>query len=224
MKIGTKSVLFGAHCVLFHWIFVALGWYKLYGFRRVKIGERISFHRVSDPEALNLQPGTETVRMRRHVYASLFDPRLWIAFMIHDLGYWGKPNMDGEEGERHPEWACRKMNRWFGAPWGAFVLTHSRFYAKKMKLPISPLCYADKLAITLQPAWLYLPTVRATGEIREYLKMAEVNSQGKVSGKSEAKWYREMQAYVVKWVEEHKDGRADSWTTDRTSTESGVWQ
>jgi hypothetical protein len=35
MKIGTKSVLFGAHCFLVHWFFVALGWWKLYGFRNV---------------------------------------------------------------------------------------------------------------------------------------------------------------------------------------------
>lgn len=27
----------------------------------------------------------------------------WIAIVTHDLGYWGLPNMDGEEGKRHPE-------------------------------------------------------------------------------------------------------------------------
>ena len=65
MKIGTKSVLFGAHAFWFHPFFVARAWYHLYGFP--------------------------------------FDPRLWVAFFVHDIGYLGKPNMDGPEGESHPE-------------------------------------------------------------------------------------------------------------------------
>ena len=65
MRIGTKSILFGAHCFFLHPWFVALGWWKLYGFP--------------------------------------FDPRLWVAFAVHDFGYIGKPNMDGKEGETHVE-------------------------------------------------------------------------------------------------------------------------
>jgi len=65
MKVGTKSVLFGAHCFFLHPWFVAAAWWKLYGFP--------------------------------------FDLRLWVAFFCHDLGYLGKPNMDGPEGETHPE-------------------------------------------------------------------------------------------------------------------------
>lgn len=51
MKTGTKSVLFGAHCFFIHPLFVALAWWKLFGFP--------------------------------------WDPRLWVAFFVHDLGYWG---------------------------------------------------------------------------------------------------------------------------------------
>lgn len=36
------------------------------------------------------------------LYGFPWDPRLWFAFFTHDLGYWGKPNMDGPEGESHP--------------------------------------------------------------------------------------------------------------------------
>jgi hypothetical protein len=32
MKIGTKSVLFGAHCFFLHPWFVAAAWWRLYGF------------------------------------------------------------------------------------------------------------------------------------------------------------------------------------------------
>jgi hypothetical protein len=32
MNIGTKSVLYGAHCAIFHPWFLAVAWWKLYGF------------------------------------------------------------------------------------------------------------------------------------------------------------------------------------------------
>jgi hypothetical protein len=34
VKIGTKSVLFGAHQFLLHPMFLALAWWRLYGFPR----------------------------------------------------------------------------------------------------------------------------------------------------------------------------------------------
>lgn len=38
------------------------------------------------------------------------DPRLWLAFGLHDIGYIGKPNMDGKEGETHPELGAKGGN------------------------------------------------------------------------------------------------------------------
>lgn len=212
MKIGTRSVLYGAHCFLIHWLFVAWGWFSLFGFKRICIGSIVSH---------DTEYGAST---RQYIFASLWKWQLWLAFFVHDLGYWGKSDMDGEaEGERHPEWACGFMNRWCGAPWGAFVLYHSRFYAKKDRVPVSALCYADKLAIVYTPTWLYLPMVRATGEIREYMKLAHKNNDGLGDGKyanmnlsheDEAKWCAGVKDYVRRWVEEHKDGRADTWTPE----------
>lgn len=42
------------------------------------------------------------------------DHRIWIAFFVHDLGYWGKPNMDGKEGETHPELGAKIMHLFVG--------------------------------------------------------------------------------------------------------------
>ena len=193
MKIGTKSVLFGAHCFFLHPWFVAWGWWKLYGFP--------------------------------------FDPRLWVAFFVHDIGYLGKPNMDGPEGETHVELGARIMERLFGKSWGDFSRYHSRFYAKKDGRNPSRLCAADKLCITLTPAWLYLPMVNWTGEIKEYMAMSVQNGNTKyafmsIDHKSQRQWYANMQSYLVKWVAEHKDGREDTWTPAQREPQdtSGVWK
>lgn len=109
ISIGTKSVLFGAHCFLLHPWFVAFAWWRLFGFP--------------------------------------WDPRLWVAFVVHDLWYVGKPNMDGPEGEFHPLLGARIMTRLFDRDrraihiggghgyaqlgvWGQFCLLHSRYFAK----------------------------------------------------------------------------------------------
>lgn len=133
-SIGTRSLLIGAHCCLLHPWFVALGWWKLYGFPR--------------------------------------DPRLWIAFVVHDWGYWGLPDMDGALGQQHPELGGRIMRRLFGTAWGDFTRLHSRYYAQLEGRAVSPLCAADKLATTLVPARLYLSMVRVSGELEEYLALA----------------------------------------------------
>lgn len=218
MKVGTKSVLFGAHCFLWHPLFVAIAWIKLYGWT--------------------------------------WDPRIWIAFVVHDLGYWGKPNMDGPEGELHVEFGARVMHRLFDRPkvekhvefyctrlqyeklfkegwipyyvrgahlfferkihptaWRDFCLYHSRYYAKKDDARPSQLCFADKLSICLTPWWLYLPAVNATGEIKEYLKNAQYENQQHWKPISEQKeWFSQLQDYMRKWIEEHIDGSEDTWT------------
>lgn len=204
MKIGTRSVLYGAHQFAIHPWFVALAWWKLYGFT--------------------------------------FDPRLWVAFVVHDIGYLGKPNMDGPEGETHPRFGARLCSMLCDPPWrrtfrfsdggpigewGLLVLLHSRYYAKKLGQRPSRLCIADKLAIALTPAWLYLPMVTATGEVHEYLKNAQrsESSHWKPTGYDKRVWYAELRRYMREWVAVHRNGDEDTWTsTDRhAKNDSGVW-
>lgn len=224
MRVGTKSVLFGVHCFLLHPWFVFAAWWKLYGFP--------------------------------------WDPRLWFAFFLHDLGYWGKPNMDGPEGEKHVEWAAKMMHKWFDRPdrncqachgdgthleetkkkwqlyvrctecgaweWWHFCLYHSRFYAKRDRRRFSKLCVADKLAIALTPAWLYLPMVRLSGEIQEYMELARKReeaseSQGKyvgmgISTDTQKNWYAGVQRYLREWAWTHRDCREDTWTPETEAT------
>jgi len=223
VTVGTKSILFGVHQFAIHPLFVALAWWRLYGFP--------------------------------------FDPRLWVAFVVHDLGYWGKPNMDGPEGERHVEWGASLMNALFDpAPdrtcavcwgrvwypsegggyvatcgrcyarafhWRDFCLYHSRFYAKRDHRPVSRLCVADKLATVMTPWWLYLPLARATGEIVEYMAKSEQREGTKYAPmrldlSSDRRWFASMCAYMRRWVDEHKDGRLDTWTPEQPTLVGGA--
>jgi hypothetical protein len=99
----------------------------------------------------------------------------WIEFIcivIHDWGYWFAPNMDGPEGEKHPEYAARLAGKWFGPKYHALCLYHSRHYARNAGVEPSLLCWADKLSILCEPWWLYLPRAWASGELKEYRKVA----------------------------------------------------
>jgi hypothetical protein len=98
------------------------------------------------------------------------DPRLWIAFFVHDLGYAGKNNVDGPEGKTHTEFGARLMTALFGSKWGELCRYHSRSTAREHGREPSLLSHADKLATILVPRWLYLHQINATGESQEYLE------------------------------------------------------
>jgi len=185
-------------------------------------------------------------------------PAIWLSFFFHDLGYWGKPNMDGKEGETHvefgakvlhfifdgycykyapqPNWMCLEKIKVRSFKWYNFSKYHSRFYAKKDGVNYSKLCVADKLAICLEPYWFYLPRVNLSGEIHEYMKLAKQRENNgelvskyesmKLSTKSQKDWFEAMTSYLLRWVEEHKDGKNDTWTpnTKQAINENGIWK
>lgn len=114
----------------------------------------------------------------RRLYGFPLDPRLWAAFLLHDAGYLGKPNMDGPEGKEHPfagarvmywlfDWAS--MNGPQPFKWYDFCLCHSRSLARLYFKPFSRLCHADKLAFCLYPSWLLKALFWLSGEGEEYL-------------------------------------------------------
>ena len=180
MTIGTKTVLYGSHCFLIHPWFVALAWWKLYGFP--------------------------------------LDVRLWFAFFLHDIGYIGKNNIDGEDGERHPELGANVMTFLFGKKWGDFTLYHSRFYARNNNANFSKLCIADKYAIVITPTWFYIFLARLSGEIVEYRYLLEdANSKYNQqrhdvykAGDTDYDWFNKLKIFMNKWVQENKYGAQKS--------------
>jgi hypothetical protein len=187
VTLGTKSILFGAHCFFLHPFFVGAAWWRLYGLP--------------------------------------LDPRLWLAFAVHDLGYIGKGNIDGPEGEEHVHFGATIMRRLFGRRWEEFTRCHSRYWAKRACRQFSRLCVADKLAFVLTPLWLYLPMARRTGELKEYME----NARDRLDGLSylepwEAQCLRSsdeyaflvgLRSYTRRWVDAHRDLAADEWTVAR---------
>lgn len=159
----------------------------------------------------------------RRLWGFPWDIRLWFAFALHDLGYWSSPNLEGFEGERHVELGARIMTRLFGADWGALSAGHSRHWAKRCGIPVSRLCFADKLAFVLTPDWLYLLMTRATGELYEYMQKSRDRQAGAacftaaesacLASPDPATWLRGLKSYTLRWIVEHLDGREDRWTS-----------
>lgn len=149
------------------------------------------------------------------LYGFPWDPRLWAAFFLHDLGYFKCCEMDGDEGEKHVLLGAKIMSWLFGSKWGSECIRHSRDWCRRTGLPISRLCLADKLAFVLTPAWLYLPMARLTGELAEYRERSRTRKPGcevyihdelaDLNADAEVRWLRGLQSYTLRWVLEHRD-------------------
>lgn len=153
--------------------------------------------------------------------------KVWLAIFVHDLGYWGLPNMDGPEGDTHPQWGANLMARLFPRdPWLADLCRyHSRFVARDAGRNVSLLCAPDKLAAASWPVWLYVLLSSWSGEITEYMnRVADPTSKYNtisapagappVERETQDKYqcYREVSAYLRAWAYAHRDGQYDTWT------------
>lgn len=198
VTIGTKSILYGAHCFFLHPLAVAVAWIRLFGFPS--------------------------------------DPRIWIAFCVHDFGYWGCHDLDGAEGEQHVRLGSTLLGRlfdkasnptisgaisrtcdrlWGHQPedlcWEHFCLFHSRSFAKRSGQPVSRLCAADKLAFAVTPSRLYLVMVTLTGEVREYLETARQRrakklGQAEITYRDRGGWHRSLRIELLRWVAQYSRG------------------
>ena len=147
-----------------------------------------------------------------------WDLRLWVCFFVHDWGYWGKPNIDGEEGKTHPELGAA-IAHWLFDPdestefkksfthtwydygwvhrWYKFCLCHSRHSAEVNGGMVSRLALADKLSFIFIPWWAFILLSKVSGCIAEYLDMAVKNGEPTTSTKA---WYRAAVARNREWV------------------------
>jgi hypothetical protein len=170
MRMGTKSLLFGAHQIFWHPFTVFLAWLELYGWPNWKE---------------------------------------MMCIFIHDWGYWGLDNMEGDEGKKHPHlganlaWKYLDHKQVIFDDYGSsetiptasidktyfyLCLFHSRTLADKHGMKPSKLCWADKLCVKYERWWIYLPRVFLSGEVHEYYQVA-LNAKLIEPGTSYIAWY-----------------------------------
>jgi hypothetical protein len=132
-------------------------------------------------------PRGRALSSRSPIYGSLgveaafrvpWDPRIFIACVLHDIGYLSCEEMDGASGKEHVVLGARIMGWLFGRRWAQECYCHSRCWSRRMGLPVSRLCLADKLAFAMTPAWLYIPMTQWTGELAEYMERSRERQAG----------------------------------------------
>ena len=172
MKLGTKSLLWGAHAFFLHPFMVARGWWHLWGAPR--------------------------------------DPKLWICFFLHDIGYLGLDEMDGEGSENHVRLGAEIVRRLCGDRYADECYRHSRLWCRLNGRTISRLRLADKMAFVLTPAWLYLPMAKASGELQEYMDRSREQKQlasysaeelRLIRSDSPVEWLTGLQMFTNRWVQ-----------------------
>lgn len=128
-----------------------------------------------------------------------------ICIAIHDWGYWGKENIDGKEGETHPEGGAIIASKIFKDPlYYDLCLYHSRFLAFSRNRRPSKLCAADKLGVTLYPTWLWYVLVRLSGELAEYQSNPKYVADKWLKTQDPRGWFRLYKKTVPEWI---KSGR-----------------
>ena len=128
-----------------------------------------------------------------------------VCILVHDWGYWGSENMDDEHGENHPIRSAKIARKLFGFRGYEYTLIslHSRHLAKQISAEPSKLCWADKLSITFDPWWLYIPRAWASGELHEYRKLAAKKGAVPLSA-SHRRWFTWARLVMRKIAEEQR--------------------
>lgn len=136
------------------------------------------------------------------LYGTPLSFRLWYCFFLHDIGYIGKTDMDGEfEGQTHPELGAKIIAKLFGEEWGNFCLLHSRFYAKSKNRAHSKLCTVDKLAFCYYPPKLFIFLARLSGEMDFYREFSkDANEFEDLDKMTDLEWYHALKLYTLRVV------------------------
>lgn len=138
MRLGTKTILFGVHCLPVHAFFMALAWLKLYGLRKEFFDPRLhlSFliHDIGywGSKSLDGDDGRLHPILGAEIMGFLFGYDWWLFNITHSGSMLEILNKDGKD------------------------YKPSKLYA------------ADKLASPLYPKWLYKFLSNLSGEWREY--------------------------------------------------------
>jgi hypothetical protein len=122
------------------------------------------------------------------------DWREAVCILLHDWGYFGRPEMDGADGDRHVELGARIASGVLGRRYGLLCLLHSRHYARRIGQPPSDLCWADKSSILYERWWTYLPRAWASGELAQY-RDSSAGAGALTASATDREWFAFIQSY-----------------------------
>lgn len=188
MKVGTKSVIFGAHCILIHPFFVAWAWWKLYGFPAdPRLWAAFFVHDMGylgKPNMDSLE-GEQHVDLGGRIMGWLFGVR-WREFVLCHSRHLAK-----RLGKRY--------SRLCVADKLAFVMTPAWMYI--------PMAQASgELA-----EYMRVASARQSGGRFSNFEMRLLKSR------DPAVWLEGLKSYTRRWVEKHRDGGAAQWTPVRSA-------
>lgn len=126
------------------------------------------------------------------LYRSLPTWRELICIIIHDWGYWGKPSLKCQDGDRHPELGANIANYLFGQKYSDFILGHSSFYIKRNGIPRSKLLAPDKYWHCLIPLWFYKLLAVPTGEFAHYRGVKHARQVSKNIAEPDCIWWARL--------------------------------
>lgn len=192
MKTGTKSVLFGVHAFWIHPIFVAIGWWKLYGFPTdLRLWVAFFVHDLGyiGKAMMDDDEGERHPELGAKLIGS------WFGSEWHDL--------------------CLYHSRFYAKEAGC--KPSKLCFADKLVPSIEPWWLYLPRALASGEIWEYL--ARAAG--RDGGKYAgEPNSpevQKHLKGKRWRDWYRGMAQFSKEYALTHKNGEDDTWTQGKTA-------
>jgi hypothetical protein len=119
-----------------------------------------------------------------------------VCIFIHDWGYWGRANLDGDEGIMHPQLGATIAYKLFGTEYFDLCIGHSRSFVEKTHniFKVSKLCWADKLSFIFEPRWFYLLRSKLSGELMEARLLSRETAQCPLVA-SNKEWFETMLEY-----------------------------
>jgi hypothetical protein len=188
MKVGTKSVIFGAHSFLIHPFFVAAAWWKLYGFPwDPRLLAAFFFHDIGYLG----KPNMDSIEGERHVLLGgrimgwLFGAK-WRDFTLCHSRHWAKR-------------LSKPYSKLCVADKLAFVMTPAWLY-----LPMARA--SGELA-----EYMRVASARQSGGQFSNFELSLLKCR------NPEVWLEGLKSYTRRWIEKHRDGCADHWTVIRST-------
>lgn len=126
------------------------------------------------------------------LYKSFPSWREMFCIVVHDWGYWGRPNLKDADGDKHPELGAKIAGRILGPEWRDFILGHSSFYIVRSGIAQSKLLAPDKYWHCMIPLWIYKILAVPTGEFKHYRELRHARQVSELD-ETDAEWWAKLQ-------------------------------